>query len=161
MSPSSLFLSIGLVGLLANPAMAAESLRRLDFKLEGVSCARCIINTRDALRGVKGVKRCEISLKKPYGGVVIYETGKTTVEALCKRAETADPKVPLKVMPASHTSAQLRRLWLYSNFPSRSRSFGSGIKSAGCISARFRLPSVFEMNSSISFRFVTFSRLCR
>lgn len=98
MSPSSLFLSIGLVGLLANPAIAAESLRRLDFKLEGVSCARCIINTRDALRGVKGVKRCEISLKKPYGGVVIYETGKTTVEALCKRAETADPKVPLKVI---------------------------------------------------------------
>lgn len=98
MAPSSLFLSIGVLALLASPAIAADNLRRLDFKLKGVSCARCIINTRDALRGVSGVKRCEISLKKPYGGVVIYETGKTSVQALCKKAETADPKVPLKVI---------------------------------------------------------------
>lgn len=46
---------------------------RFDFRLEGVSCGRCIVNIRKALRLTKGVSRCELALRKPYGGVVIYD----------------------------------------------------------------------------------------
>lgn len=74
-----------------------QNLHRFDFRLEGVSCARCIVNIRTALRNTKGVSRCEVALRKPYGGVVIYNSVLTDVQKLTKITMTADPKTTVTV----------------------------------------------------------------
>jgi hypothetical protein len=74
-----------------------QPVHRFDFRLEGVSCARCIINIRKALRLTKGVSRCEVALRKPYGGVVIYDPTQTDVKKLTQITITADPKTTVTV----------------------------------------------------------------
>ena len=74
-----------------------QKLHRFDFRLEGVSCGRCIVNIRTALRKTKGVNRCEVALRKPYGGVVVYDAGLTDVQKLTKITITADPKTAVIV----------------------------------------------------------------
>jgi len=66
-------------------------LKRLDFRLEKVSCARCILNVRQALRKADGVTKCEIALRKPYGAVVIFDPAKLNQAKIVKLVETADP----------------------------------------------------------------------
>lgn len=69
----------------------APVLRRLDFRLEQISCARCILNIRQALRALPGVSKCAIALRKPYGAVVIYDPAKLDQARIIKCVETADP----------------------------------------------------------------------
>lgn len=80
-----------------NSLTKQQNLRRFDFRLEGVSCGRCIVNIRTALRQTKGVTRCEVALRKPFGGVVVYDSGLTNVEKLTKITITADPKTAVVV----------------------------------------------------------------
>ncbi len=44
-----------------------------------------------AVRATAGVLACEIALRKPYGGVIIYEPDKVTIEKLKYLALQADP----------------------------------------------------------------------
>lgn len=81
----------------SNSAAKQQKLHRFDFRLEGVSCGRCIVNIRTALRQTKGVNRCEVALRKPYGGVVVYDSGLTDVQKLTKITITADPKTAVLV----------------------------------------------------------------
>jgi copper chaperone CopZ len=76
----------------AKPAAAgvARGIHRLDFQLSGVSCATCILKIRAALRATKGVNRVEIALRKPYGGVLLFEPGVITPDKLVVVAEKAD-----------------------------------------------------------------------
>jgi copper chaperone CopZ len=71
-------------------AGAAKGLHRLDFQLTGVSCATCILKIRAALRATKGVNRVEIALRKPYGGVLLFEPAAVTPDKLVTVAEKAD-----------------------------------------------------------------------
>ncbi|MBA4075637.1 MAG: hypothetical protein C0508_11400 [Cyanobacteria bacterium PR.023] len=79
---------------------------RFDFRLEGVSCGRCIVNIRKALRLTKGVSRCEVALRKPYGGVVIYDPAQTDVKKLTQITITADPKTTVTVKDPVDESIQ-------------------------------------------------------
>lgn len=49
-------------------------LTRYDFRLEQISCAKCLLNIRQALRKTDGVVKCEVALRKPYGAVIIADT---------------------------------------------------------------------------------------
>lgn len=84
----------------------AQGLHRFDFRLEGVSCGRCIVNIRKALRLSKGVSRCEVALRKPYGGVVIYDPTQTDVKKLTQITITADPKTTVAVKDPVDESVQ-------------------------------------------------------
>ncbi len=79
---------------LAKPAQAAagQKLHRLDFRLEGASCASCLLKIRSTLRAAKGVSRCELALRKPYGGVVIYNAGQIDIKKITELAVKADPR---------------------------------------------------------------------
>ncbi|MFA6212903.1 MAG: heavy metal-associated domain-containing protein [Candidatus Obscuribacterales bacterium] len=81
----------------SSAASKQQKLHRFDFRLEGVSCGRCIVNIRAALRQTKGVKRCEVALRKPYGGVVVYDPALIDVQKLTKITMTADPKTTVAV----------------------------------------------------------------
>ena len=50
-----------------------EVLTRYDFRLEQISCAKCLLNIRQALRKTAGVVKCEVALRKPYGAVIIAD----------------------------------------------------------------------------------------
>lgn len=81
----------------SSSSVVPSALRRLDFHIDGVSCARCILNIRAALRKAPGVFKCEISLRAPYGAVVIYDGRKNKLEELIKIAQTADPKTNVQI----------------------------------------------------------------
>jgi Heavy-metal-associated domain. len=103
-----LFLS-GLSALAPAPVLAGPSLTRIDFRLEKISCGRCIISVRDALRKTPGVAKCEIALRKPYGAVLIVSSPTVTEAKIKEIVDKAEPgthpivldlvKEPVKTIP--------------------------------------------------------------
>jgi hypothetical protein len=89
---------------------------RLDFNLKGATCVTCIRRVAKRLRDNKGVLKADISILRPYEGVVIFEPQKTNVTKLSseitkeeKRASVGDlqltalQSVPAIVMPRAKT----------------------------------------------------------
>lgn len=109
---SRLALLLALAGLqLSSGAYAqAQELLRYDFRLDHISCARCILNVRQALRKTAGVQKCEIALRKPYGAVLIVDGSKVNEAVIKKVVDSADPgthpqavdflREPVKTVPA-------------------------------------------------------------
>jgi hypothetical protein len=97
------FLAMSALSLDPLPARAAEksparaeakskgAMHQVDFILAHASCPSCILKVRAALRATAGVVKCEIALRKPYGGVFIYEPGKVDLAKLKAVATQADP----------------------------------------------------------------------
>lgn len=61
---------------------AAQSLHRLDFRVEGASCVACLRKTGQELRESKGVLKADVSIYKPYWAIVIYDAKQTNLEAM-------------------------------------------------------------------------------
>ena len=99
-------------------------LHRFDFRLEGVSCGRCIVNIRKALRLSKGVSRCEVALRKPYGGVVIYDPTQTDVKKLTQITITADAKTTVTVKDPVDQSIQNVPVVLIPKYTSLQKDLG-------------------------------------
>jgi len=76
----------------ASTAVSKTLLHRFDFRLEGASCATCLLKIRAALRQTKGVANCEMALRKPYGGVVIYRASDIDVKKISAIMVKADPR---------------------------------------------------------------------
>lgn len=89
---------------------------RLDFNLKGATCVTCIRRVAKRLRNNKGVLKADISILRPYEGVVIFEPKKTNVAKLSseitkeeKRASVGDlqltalQSVPPIVLPRAKT----------------------------------------------------------
>jgi copper chaperone CopZ len=68
-----------------------KGLHRLDFVLTHASCPSCILKVRAALRATPGVVKCEIALRKPYGGAVIFSPAQVTLDRMRDVASKADP----------------------------------------------------------------------
>jgi len=54
-----------------------NALKRLDFRVEGASCAICLGRIRKRLEAAKGIAKVAVSIQKPYGVAVIYDSTKT------------------------------------------------------------------------------------
>ncbi|MCW5823038.1 MAG: heavy-metal-associated domain-containing protein [Cyanobacteria bacterium TGS_CYA1] len=89
---------------------------RLDFNLKGATCVTCIRRVAKHLRQTKGVFKADISIIRPYEGVVVFDPQKTNVEKLSseitkeeKRASAGDlqltalTSVPSIVLPRVKT----------------------------------------------------------
>ncbi len=70
---SSLLSASGWAELAAAKEASKGVLTRYDFRLEQISCAKCLLNIRQALRKTDGVVKCEVALRKPYGAVIIAD----------------------------------------------------------------------------------------
>lgn len=55
----------------------ANALKRLDFRVEGASCAICLGRIRKRLEATKGIAKVAVSIQKPYGVAVIYDSTRT------------------------------------------------------------------------------------
>lgn len=54
-----------------------NALKRLDFRVEGASCAICLGRIRKRLESAKGIAKVAVAIQKPYGVAVIYDSTKT------------------------------------------------------------------------------------
>lgn len=100
----------------AEAAIASKSLRRLDFRVVGKSCAVCLLGIQRKVKTVNGVVKTAVMLKRPYGAVILYDSKKTTPNELLDMAkksekdvkfedikDSAIPRVPLVLVPIHNT----------------------------------------------------------
>ncbi len=64
-----------------------KALHRLDFMVKGKSCAVCLLKIQKRLNETPGVVEVAVMLKKPYGGVCIYDSSKLTKDKLLRIAK--------------------------------------------------------------------------
>lgn len=89
-----------------------NALHRLDFIVKGSSCAVCLSTIQRHLQETPGVAKVAVQLKKPYGGVCIYDSTKLNKEKLLRIAkgdrkelyfdgveEQPVKKIPLVLLP--------------------------------------------------------------
>lgn len=59
-----------------------NALTRLDFRVEGASCAICLGRIRKRIEKAKGIAKVSVAISKPYGVAVIYDNSKTKKEKI-------------------------------------------------------------------------------
>lgn len=63
----------------ANKATPA-ALQRADFRVTGASCVACLRRVAQRMRTAPGVLKADVSIFKPYWGLVIYDKKQTTLK---------------------------------------------------------------------------------
>lgn len=56
------------------------ALQRADFRVTGASCVACLRRVAKRLREAPGVLKADVSIFRPYWGLVIYDKKKTTLK---------------------------------------------------------------------------------
>lgn len=74
----------------------AKTLRRLDFKVVGKSCAVCLMGIQKKVKDMPGVVKAAVMLKRPYGAVIVYDSSKTTKDKLLEKARSQDKEVKIE-----------------------------------------------------------------
>jgi hypothetical protein len=64
------------------PISQKQALHRADFRVEGASCVTCLRRIAATFRKDAGVKKVDISVFRPYWGIVIYDAGQTSFAKL-------------------------------------------------------------------------------
>lgn len=64
-----------------------SALHRLDCRLEGTSCAACLMSIKRTVDKLKGVYEIAVMLKKPYGFAVVYDSTKISAEKIMDAAK--------------------------------------------------------------------------
>lgn len=59
-----------------------NALTRLDFRVEGASCAICLGRIRKRIEKAKGIAKVAVAIQKPYGVAVIFDNSKTKKEKI-------------------------------------------------------------------------------
>lgn len=70
-----------------------KNLRRLDFKVQGKSCAVCLMGIQKKVKAMPGVIKVAVMLKRPYGAVVIYDASKINAAKILEKAKAEDKEV--------------------------------------------------------------------
>lgn len=73
----------------------SNALRRLDFRIQGKSCAVCLLGVQRRLKELSGTIKTAVLLKKPYGASVIYDANLVTREKLIDNAKLNEPLIKL------------------------------------------------------------------
>jgi len=68
---------------------------RLDFRIEGKSCAACLLSIQRKLNGLPGVKEAIVMLKSPYGVSVIYKPSQIEPEEIMAVIKDKEPNIKI------------------------------------------------------------------
>lgn len=79
-------------------------LQRADFRVTGASCVACLRRVAKRLREAPGVLKADVSIFRPYWGLVIYDKKKTTLK------KVLDGAVEDKVQYAEVTDVSIGEL---------------------------------------------------
>lgn len=82
----------------AKPAAAGsvKNLRRVDFGVQGSTCASCLGRVRKRMKKVPGVINSAVLIKKPFGACALYDGSKVKVDKILKAALEGE-KVKVKI----------------------------------------------------------------
>jgi len=72
-----------------------NALHRLDFRIQGKSCAVCLLSIERRIKGFAGVISTAVMLKKPYGASVIYDSKQVNEQKLLDAAKLNEPQIKL------------------------------------------------------------------
>ncbi|MBA3855664.1 MAG: hypothetical protein C0507_02025 [Cyanobacteria bacterium PR.3.49] len=72
-----------------------KNLRRLDFKVQGKSCAVCLMGIQKKVKAMPGIIKVAVMLKRPYGAVVIYDFTKVSAKDILEKAKKEDKEVKI------------------------------------------------------------------
>jgi len=79
-----------------------SALHRLDFRIEGKSCAACLLAVQRKLNSLPGIKQAVVMLKRPYGVSVIYQ--ETQIKEADILAVIKDKEPNVKIMELKNSS---------------------------------------------------------
>ncbi|MCA9806198.1 MAG: cation transporter, partial [Cyanobacteria bacterium HKST-UBA02] len=79
-----------------------KNLTRLDFRVEGSSCASCLGRIRKRIMKEKGVVECAIAVKKPFGCAVIYDSSKTNRNEILEKGKGDEKDVKILDITEEH-----------------------------------------------------------
>jgi len=101
-----------------NVLLNMNALHRLDFIVKGKSCASCLFKMQKRLEALLGVAKVGIMLRKPFAGVVIFDSTKVDQAKILQVAhgdeasisfvqveEAPIAKIPLILIPHHATDA--------------------------------------------------------
>jgi hypothetical protein len=72
-----------------------NALHRLDFRIQGKSCAICLMGIQRRIKAVTGALKVAVMLKKPYGASIIYDASQVTEQTLIDTAKLNEPLIKL------------------------------------------------------------------
>ena len=79
-----------------NQATQATSvLHRLDFRLEGKSCAACLLSIQRKLNSLPGVKNAVVMLKRPYGVSIVYDGHDIKSDEILSLLKDKEPNIKI------------------------------------------------------------------
>jgi copper chaperone CopZ len=73
----------------------SSHLHRLDFRVEGKSCAACLLAIQRKINSLPGVKRAVVMLKRPFGASVIYQDDQIKQEEILVIVKDKEPNVKI------------------------------------------------------------------
>lgn len=79
-----------------------KNLTRMDFRVEGSSCASCLGRIRKRIMKEKGVVECAIAVKKPFGCAVIYDSSKTNKNEILEKGKGDEKDVKILDITEEH-----------------------------------------------------------
>jgi cyanuric acid amidohydrolase len=79
----------------AHPKYNANALHRLDFRIEGKSCAICLYRIQERVKDLPGTVKSAVMLKKPYAAVIIYDSTQLSLNKIEETAKKGEPEVKL------------------------------------------------------------------
>ncbi|MBK9142934.1 MAG: cation transporter [Candidatus Melainabacteria bacterium] len=79
-----------------------KNLTRMDFRVEGSSCASCLGRIRKRIMKEKGVVECAIAVKKPFGCAVIYDSSKTSKNEILEKGKGDEKDVKILDITEEH-----------------------------------------------------------
>ena len=77
------------------PHYNKNALRRLDFRIQGKSCAVCLMGIQRRIKNLAGALKVAVMLKKPYGASIIYDASQVDEQTLITTAKLNEPMVKL------------------------------------------------------------------
>ena len=69
--------------------MELFSKKKLSLKVEGMTCSHCVMHVKNALEGVRGVKKAEVSLEKLRAEIILDRKEPASIESMLKAVEDA------------------------------------------------------------------------
>lgn len=64
-----------------------KALHRLDCRLEGSSCAACLMSIKRTVDKIEGVYEIAVMLRRPFGFAVVYDSTKTNADKIMDAAK--------------------------------------------------------------------------
>jgi copper chaperone CopZ len=76
-------------------SLKMSALHRMDFVVSGTSCATCVLRVQKRLQDAPGIAKVAVMLRRPFAGVLIYDSTKQDTNKLTMIASGQEKNIKL------------------------------------------------------------------